>query len=89
PRECALAQSLADTSWRMRRLPALEMAIFAFGRTQFAGQFDREELAVRPGLIDLHTFLHYEKQIRNLQIQEGRLHRQFAKDSAELRQLQQ
>jgi hypothetical protein len=37
----------------------------------------------------MHTFLHYEKQLRNLQIQEGRLRRQREKDTAELKQLQQ
>jgi hypothetical protein len=37
----------------------------------------------------MHTFLHYEKQLLNLQLQEGRLRRQHEKDIAELRQLQQ
>lgn len=36
----------------------------------------------------MHTFLQYEKQLRNLQLQEGRLRRQREKDMAELRQLQ-
>jgi hypothetical protein len=89
PRECALAQSLADTAWRLARIPALEMAIFAYGRVQFADQFADRELALQPNLIEMHTFLHYEKQLRNLQIQEGRLWRQRDKDTAELRQLQQ
>jgi hypothetical protein len=40
-------------------------------------------------LIEVHTFLTYEKQLRNLQLQFGRLCRQREKDTAELRQLQQ
>jgi hypothetical protein len=81
PRECALVQSLADTAWRLDRIPGLEMAIYAQGRIQFA---DHE-----PDLIDLQTFLAYEKQLRNLQLQEARLHRRREKDMAELRQMQQ
>jgi hypothetical protein len=88
-REAALAQSLADNSWRVLRIPALEMAIYALGRIQFANQFDQEALSLRPGLIELHTFLAYEKQLRNLQLQFARLHRQSEKDTAELRRLQE
>lgn len=87
-RETALVQSLADTDWRLERIPALEMAIYARGRHEFAEKFAHEDAAVRPGLIELETFLTYEKQLRNLQIQEGRLRRQREKDAAELRQLQ-
>ena len=88
-RECALVQSLADHAWRLDRIPALEMGIFALGRTQFANQFDDQPLALRAGLIEVHTFLTFEKQLRNLQLQHGRLCRQREKDTAELRQMQQ
>ncbi|MGH9581594.1 MAG: hypothetical protein ACRD4O_01505, partial [Bryobacteraceae bacterium] len=88
-REYFLAQSLADNAWRIERIPALEMAIFALGQTQFASQFEHEDPALRPALIEVHTFMVYEKQLRNLQLQEARLQRQRAKDTAELRQLQQ
>ncbi|MGH9583350.1 MAG: hypothetical protein ACRD4O_10475 [Bryobacteraceae bacterium] len=64
------------------------MAIFAKGRTQFAARFEHEDPAVRPGLIELETFLAYEKQIRNLHLQEARLRRQREKDLAELTRLQ-
>ncbi len=37
----------------------------------------------------LKTFLKYEKQLRNLQLQEARLFRRYEKDRAELRELQQ
>jgi hypothetical protein len=88
PREHALAQSLADNAWRAERIVSLEMAIFARGRIQFAPQFEHEDPAVRPGLIELETYLAYEKQLRNLHIQEARLRRQRDKDGAELRLLQ-
>jgi hypothetical protein len=89
PRECELVQSLADTAWRLYRIPGLEMAIYAQGRVQFAEKFNDYEPALRPSLIDLQTHLAYEKQLRNLQLQEARLHRRREKDLAELRQLQQ
>jgi hypothetical protein len=87
-RECDLAQSIADSAWRLSRIPALEMAIYAQGRAQFASQFEHEDVSTRPALIELHTFLAYEKQLRNLHIQEARLHRRREKDTAEFRQLQ-
>src|SRR5947199_4259651 len=65
-RECDLAQSIADSTWRLSRIPALEMAIYAQGRTQFASHFEHEDISTRPALIELHTFLAYEKQLRNL-----------------------
>src|SRR5438067_2297493 len=87
-RECDLVQSISDSAWRLSRIPALEMAIYAQGRTQFASHFDHEDASTRPALIELHTFLAYEKQLRNLHIQEARLHRRREKDAAEFRQLQ-
>ena len=88
-RECELVQSIADTWWRLRRIPALESALFAKGRVEFANMFEEHELAARPHLIDAHTFLVYEKQIRNLQLQEARLARRREKETAELRVLKQ
>jgi hypothetical protein len=88
--ESEFVQSLADISWRLRRIPALEMAIYAQGRIEFANHFeDQEDPAVRRGLIELHTHLVYERQLRNLQLQESRLVRRREKESAELRRLQQ
>jgi hypothetical protein len=81
-------QSLADIAWRLYRIPALEMTIYAKGRIDFASKFDDQEASLRPALIDLHTFLTYEKQLRNLQLQEARLGRRREKETAELRDLQ-
>ena len=88
-RECELVQSIADTWWRLARIPALENAIFAKGRIEFAKLFEEHEVEAQPLLIDAHTLLTYEKQIRNLHIQEARLVRRRDKETAELRTLQQ
>jgi hypothetical protein len=86
--ESELVQSIADSYWRLRRIGSLEMAIFAQGRLQFAAQFENHPPAERSGLIELHTFLHYQKQLSNLQLQEARLRRHRDKDLSELRRLQ-
>jgi hypothetical protein len=87
--ECNLVQSIAAITWRLGRIPALEMAIFAKGHLEFADLFEDHEPSLRPNLIELHTFMVYEKQLRNLQLQEARLARRREKETAELRQLQQ
>jgi hypothetical protein len=88
-RESELVQSLADIQWRLQRIPSLEMAIYARGRDEFAAQFEELDPSVRSARIDLETFIHYEKSLRNLQLQEGRLRRHREKDLAELRELQE
>ncbi len=87
--ESELVQSIADTMWRLRRIPALEMAIYARGHIEFADSFNQHDLALRPGMIELQTFLAFEKQLRNLQLQEARLTRRRERETAELRKLQQ
>ncbi|HEX4231838.1 MAG TPA: hypothetical protein VHZ07_24430 [Bryobacteraceae bacterium] len=87
PSESKLVQALADHDWRLDRIACLEMAIYARGHEQFAGQF-ADRGALQAGFTEMHTFLHYEKQLRNLQIQEMRIRRNREKDTAELRGLQ-
>jgi len=86
--ESELVQSLADISWRLRRIPGLEMAIYARGTVMYADYFEEQDPDVRRGLIELQTHLIYEKQLRNLQLQEARLVRRREKETAELRRLQ-
>jgi hypothetical protein len=87
--ELALVQSLADTEWRLARIPSLEMAIFAVGQLEFADLFPGEEEDVRKRLIEAKTFLAYQRQLVNLGVQEGRLRRQAEKDRTALEALQQ
>ncbi len=88
PRESELVQSLADTQWRLTRIPALESALYARGRYESAEMFSNLPPTERVALINLETHLRYEKQLRNLQLQESRLHRRYTLDLAELRRLQ-
>jgi hypothetical protein len=86
--ELALVQSLADTEWRLQRIPSLEMGIYALGRLEFAGLFPEEDEAVRRQLIEAKIFLHYKRDLSNLSIQESRLRRQQEKDEAKLKEIQ-
>jgi hypothetical protein len=83
-----LVQSLADTEWRLLRIPSLEMGIYAVGRLEFAELFSNEDEAVRNHLIEAKIFLAYQRQLNNLSIQENRLRRQREKDTVVLRELQ-
>jgi hypothetical protein len=66
------------------------MAIYARGRQEFADSYaEHDDVALRTSLIDLDVHLKYEKQLRNLQLQESRLQRRYEKEMAELRRLQQ
>jgi hypothetical protein len=87
--ELALVQSLADTHWRLARIPALEMGIYALGRLEFAELFPGQEEGVRKQLIEARIYLSYQRQLVNLGVQEGRLRRQAEKDLAALQALQQ
>jgi hypothetical protein len=87
--ELALVQSLADTHWRIARIPSLEMGIFALGRMEFADLFPEYDEDSRKILIEAKTYLAYQRQLNNLCIQEGRLRRQAEKDLAALQALQQ
>ncbi len=73
--ERALAQTVADTEWRLLRIPSLEAGIYALGRLEFKEKFAGEPEAVRASLIEAHTFLTYRKDLNNLSIQESRLRR--------------
>lgn len=87
--ESDLVQSVANSMWRLQRISCLEQNLFAKGHLEFAGLFADSDPTHRAALVELHTYQVYEKQFRNLQIQEARLARRREKEIAELRQLQQ
>jgi hypothetical protein len=82
-RETELVQSLADTQWRLNRIPSLENGIFALGRLR-CGELFRET----PELLDTYVLEHEAKQFANLHRQESRLRRYYGQDLRELKQLQ-
>ncbi len=88
PRESSLVQSIADTEWRLQRIATLEFALFARGHVKLSNAFQDVAPAQRTGIVELETYLASEKHLRNLQLQESRLHRRRKADLAELQQLQ-
>ncbi|HEX4230288.1 MAG TPA: hypothetical protein VHZ07_16550 [Bryobacteraceae bacterium] len=87
-RECELVQSLADTTWRLDRIPGLEEAIYARGCTEFAAEVSDLDPRSRSASLHMRTYLAYERQLRNLNLQEMRLHRLREKLITEIKQLQ-
>jgi hypothetical protein len=88
--EIELTQSIADTEWRLRRIPSLEAGIFALGRIDFADKFAAiEDQRIVSELLNAQTYIAHHKQLANLSIQEGRLRRNLEKDVAALKLLQQ
>ena len=86
--EQTLVQSLADTQWRLLRIPSLEAGIYALASLEFAEFFANEDESVRTHLINAKTLLVYQRQLNNLNLQENRLRRQREKDLAALVDLQ-
>src|SRR5215469_3739812 len=86
--ETGLVQSLADTEWRLQRIPSLEMGIYALGRLEFEALFPDQEEAVRRQLIEAKIFLAYKRDLSNLSLQESRLRRQREKDEVRLKEVQ-
>jgi hypothetical protein len=87
--ERVLTQTLADTEWRLLRIPSLEAGIYALGRLEFKEKFAEEPEGVRASLIEAHTFLTYRKDLNNLSIQENRLLRMRENTTAALHKLQE
>ena len=82
--EKRLTQLIGDTEWRIHRVAALETNIFAVGRLeQPEGLFSESE-----GLLHAKLYLIYEKQLKNLALQERRLFNQNKSLTAKLEQLQ-
>ena len=87
PQETALVQSLTDLVWRLDRIPGLEFALVELGRVDMIKQ--TPELANNPThMLEMQIRLHFEKQFRNLELQENRLSRRRERELKELHALQ-
>jgi hypothetical protein len=84
--ETNVVQSLADTQWRLNRIPSLESGLLALGRKRCAPDLFAEEKdpAVRAVLLDAHVFDTEARALKNLSLQESRLRRQYAQLIQEL-----
>jgi hypothetical protein len=76
-----LVQSMINADWRLRRIPVFEAGIFAIGRRELAGSVPAE-------MLEGQIYLKYERQLKNLDLQQNRITRNREKDLARLNQLQ-
>ncbi len=73
-REAQLVQNLADTQWRLDRIPNLETGLFALGRLRYAERFPKGgDPHLRAALLDAHILMTEAKHFKNLHLQESRL----------------
>jgi len=87
PQEKALVQSITDLVWRLDRIPGLQFALLELGRVDMLKQCP--ELANNPTeMLEMQIRLHFEKQFRNLELQENRLSRRRERELKELHALQ-
>ena len=87
--ESRRTQSLADTEWRLLRIPELEHGILSVGYRELAAEFaDIEDPSARRSATTAKVYLTYVRQLNNLARQEARLRRMREKDTAMLEQLQ-
>jgi hypothetical protein len=84
-----LVQSIADTEWRLLRVPTLEAGYYALGRNELAHECpDEANPQVRAAMLEALITRTYKKDLQNLALQERRLRGQLEKHIAELKQLQ-
>ena len=88
PEESALVQSIADTRWRLNRIPGLELAILATGSLTFMEENPSYAKPDAEMALEMHVRRLHEKELRNLQLQENRLVRRRERETAELQRLQ-
>ena len=87
--EKILVQSLADTQWRLDRIPNLEAGLFALGRLRDANLFATvADGQLRRAMLDAHILTADARHFKNLHLQESRLLHRYEKDAKELRELQ-
>jgi len=83
-------ETIADTEWRLLRIPTLESGYYALGRHELAAECAHESNdQVRAVMLEALIDRTYKKDLRNLALQERRLRAQLAKFVAELTQLQE
>jgi hypothetical protein len=84
-----LTQSITDTEWRLLRIPTLEAGLYALGRHELSAECAHESNPqIRASMLEALIFRTYQKDLRNLALQERRLRSQLKADTAELRHLQ-
>jgi hypothetical protein len=83
PEETYLLQSIIDVRWRLASIPAYEAALLDLGRSEMIRQDPEMAGNPRP-VFDMQVRLYFEKNFRNLHLQESRLARRREREMKEL-----
>src|SRR5216683_4111609 len=83
-----LVQSLADTSWRLNRIPALENNLLALGFAEHSDRINTEHPEVHAALAIAEALREQTKAFSALSMHGQRLSRQFDRTLEQLRELQ-
>ncbi len=88
--ERTLVQMIADTEWRLLRIPELEAGIYAVGERKLPEDLfsDVEDSVRRRHLIRAEVYLVFRRELSNIALQESRLNRQLDKYTAKLEEMQ-
>ena len=88
--ELVLAQTIADTEWRLERARTLEVNLIALAHFEEipAALAAITDPAKREAMINAHGYDKRQKTIHNLQLQEARLQRTLMKALKEIREAQ-
>ena len=75
--EQQLAEDMVNTHWRLNRVPALEANLIMLSQLEPAPCHlaELEDSPVKTALLESHALIAHERQLRNLHLQEQRLHR--------------
>jgi hypothetical protein len=83
-REQLLVQSLADIDWPLDRVPCIVSGLMGIARDEYNELHPHHETKV----VEAAAYLRFERELKNLSIQETRLRRMRQQDLAELVELQ-
>jgi len=86
--ETQLVQSLADTSWRLNRVAALETNLLTLGMTDHSAAIHTSEPEVHAALATAAALRDQVRALSNLSMHEHRLSRQFERALNQLREIQ-
>ena len=87
--EQSLVQSLVDITWRLDRIPGLEYAYVSLGYGEIYANNPEAYLNTPQLILEAKVRMLYEKEFRNLKLQENRLTSRREKELKELKALQE
>src|SRR5438128_2288422 len=86
--EAHLVQALADTSWRLNRVAALETNVLTLGVASTSGPFIDAPPQIQDAMAIVAALESQSKALANLSMHSQRLSRQFERTVAQLHELQ-